>query len=390
MSLAGTRAGFDRAGRDRTAQDDPVERRVAIAAGGTAGHISVGLAIAEAYQQAFDSVSICFIGTPAGLEKRLVPSEGHPLEIVAGTPIAGESRPDKTRALWNLAVGVGQARRVLRRRRTRLLIGCGGYASAGALVAARSLGIRVAIQEANIVPGMANRLLSGLADRIYLGSRATVGSIGGKKVRVIGNPVRAEISRIGASKRQRARSDRETARVVVLGGSLGSRFLDQQAPKLIACIARLGMAIEVFHQTGDGPTAPVAAAYRAAGVPARVESFIANMAETYRWADFAITSAGALTLAELAACGLPALLIPLRDSAGDHQVANARDFAERTGGWWVTEDAWDPRALADRIASLLRGTENWQSASKRIRELATPDSARALIADCEELMSRQW
>jgi len=390
MSLAGTRGGLDLLGFDRAARRDPAERRVAIAAGGTAGHISVGLAIAEAYQQAFDRVSICFIGTPAGLEGRLVPSAGHPLEIVAGTPIAGESGFAKSRALWNLAVGVRQARRVLDRRRTRLLIGCGGYASAGALIAARSLGIRVAIQEANIVPGMANRLLSRLADRIYLGSRVAAASIGGAKVRVIGNPVRSEIARIGASKRQRARSERERARVVVMGGSLGSRFLNEQAPKLLERVATLGVPIEVLHQTGAGPTAPVTEAYRAAGIPAHVESFISNMADAYQWADFAITSAGALTLAELAACGLPALLIPLRNSAADHQVANAKAFAERTGGWWVTEAAWEPRALADRIASLLRGTENWQSASKRVRELATPDSARALVADCEELMSRQW
>jgi UDP-N-acetylglucosamine--N-acetylmuramyl-(pentapeptide) pyrophosphoryl-undecaprenol N-acetylglucosamine transferase len=384
------RGGFDCPGYDGAARDDPTERRLAIAAGGTAGHISVGLAIAEAYQQAFDGVSICFIGTPAGLERRLVPSAGHPLEIVAGTPLAGESGLGKSRALWNLAAGVRQARRILVRRRTRLLIGCGGYASAGALVAARSLGIRVAIQEANIVPGMANRLFSRLADRIYLGCEAAAGFIVGEKVRVTGNPVRSEIARIGVSKRRRTYTDREGARVVVMGGSLGSRFLNQQAPGLLERVANLGVAIDVLHQTGSDAPAPVAAAYKAAGISARVGTFISDMADAYQWADFAITSAGALTLAELAACGLPALLIPLRNSAGDHQVANAKAFAERAGGWWVSEEAWDPSALADRISCLLRGTENWQSASKRVREVATPDAARALIADCEELMSRQW
>jgi len=390
MSRAGTRGGFDSREFEAAARDEPVGRRLAIAAGGTAGHITVGLAIAEAYRQAFDDVSICFIGTPAGLEERLVPLAGYPLEIVAGTPVAGESGLGKSRAVWNLAAGARQARRILIRRRTRLLIGCGGYASAGALIGARSLRLRVAIQEANIVPGMANRLLSRLADRVYLGFEAAAGSIGGSKIRVTGNPVRSEISRTGASKRQRISADRECARVVVMGGSLGSRFLNQQAPKLLEAIANLGVAIDVRHQTGNEDPAPVAAAYRAAGISAHVEAFISDMADTYQWADFAITSAGALTLAELAACGLPALLIPLRNSAGDHQVANARAFAARTGGWWVTEEAWDPGPLAERIALLLRGTENWQSASKRMRELATPDAARALVADCEELMSGQW
>ena len=390
MSLAGTRGERDLAGSEGDSGGEPIERRLAIAAGGTAGHISVGLAIAEAYREAFDDVSICFIGTPAGLEERLVPSAGYPLEIIAGTPVAGESGLGKSRALWNLAAGVRQARRILARRRTRLMIGCGGYASAGAVVAARSLGLRVAIQEANVVPGMANRLLGGLADRVYLGFEVAAGSIGGKKVRVTGNPVRSEITRTGSSKRQRALTDAARARVVVLGGSLGSRFLNREAPELLKRIANLGVAIDVLHQTGNEEPAPIAAAYRAAGIPARVETFISDMAGTYQWADFAITSAGALTLAELAACGVPALLIPLRNSAGDHQVANAKAFADRTGGWWVAEAAWDSRSLADRISSLLRGTENWQSASKRVRELANPDAARALVADCEGLMSRQW
>jgi UDP-N-acetylglucosamine--N-acetylmuramyl-(pentapeptide) pyrophosphoryl-undecaprenol N-acetylglucosamine transferase len=390
MSLAGTRGGSDYPKYEGDASGARFERRLAIAAGGTAGHITVGLAIAEAYRQAFDDVSVCFIGTPAGLEERLVPSAGYPLEIVAGTPVAGESSLGKSRALWNLAAGARQARRVLVGRRTRLMIGCGGYASAGALFAARSLGLRVAIQEANIQPGMANRLLSRLANRVYLGFEAAAGSIGGSKARVTGNPIRSEIARTGASRRQRAHTDNEPARVIVMGGSLGSRFLNDQVPKLLERIVNLGVSIEVRHQTGIEESAPIAATYEAAGISAHVEAFISDMADTYQWADFAITSAGALTLAELAACGLPALLIPLRDAAADHQAANAKAFADRTGGWWVTEEDWDPIPLADRISSLLRGTENWQSASKRVRELANPDAARALIADCEELMSGQW
>jgi UDP-N-acetylglucosamine--N-acetylmuramyl-(pentapeptide) pyrophosphoryl-undecaprenol N-acetylglucosamine transferase len=390
MSRAGTRGGTEFPESKGGTRGERIGRRIAIAAGGTAGHITVGLAIAEAYREAFDDVSVHFIGTPPGLEVRLVPSAGYPLEIVAGTPVARESGLGKSKALWNLAAGARQARRVLARRCARLVIGCGGYASAGALVAARSLGLRVAIQESNIVPGMANRLLSGLANRVYLGFEAAAGSIGGSKVRVTGNPIRSEITRVGAGKRQRLHGDDERARVVVLGGSLGSPFLNDRVPKLLERIAQLGVAIEVRHQTGDEEPAPVAATYARAGIPARVESFISNMADTYQWADFAISSAGALTLAELAACGLPALLIPLRAAAANHQVANAKAFAEQTGGWWVTEAAWDPNPLADRVASLLRGSENLRSASKRVREFANPDAARALVADCEELMSGQW
>ena len=321
---------------------------------------------------------------------RLVPAAGYPLEIVPGTPVAGESALGKMRALGNLATGAARARRVLVRRHIRLVIGCGGYASAGVLLAARSLGLRVAIHEANIIPGMTNRLLGRLAHRTYVGFDAAAESIGGGQVRVTGNPVRSEIAEAGAHARSLSSSADEKARVVVLGGSLGSRFLNREAPRLLERVASRGIAVEVRHQTGNEDPDRIVGIYAAAGIPARVESFITDMADTYRWADFAISSAGALTLAELAACGLPALLIPLRGSAGDHQVANAKAFADATGGWWVSEEAWDRDPLAERISSLLRGIENWESASKRVRELANPNAARALVADCEELMSGQW
>jgi UDP-N-acetylglucosamine--N-acetylmuramyl-(pentapeptide) pyrophosphoryl-undecaprenol N-acetylglucosamine transferase len=390
MSLAGARDGFDSPNsRDRVA-GQRAPRRIAIAAGGTGGHITAGLAIAEAYQKAFADVSVCFIGTACGLESRLVPSANHPLEIVTGTPVAGESLLGKTWAVWNMAAGAAQARQVLLRLRSKLVIGFGGYASAGVLLAARSMGLRVAIQESNIVPGMANRLLSRLADRTYLGFDAARRSIHGGKVRVTGNPIRSEISEVAARRSPRRDSWDGPSRVIVLGGSLGSRFLNREAPVLLNRIARLGVALEVRHQTGESDSATVTQAYRNAGIPASVDSFISDIADTYQWADFAITSAGALTLAELAASGIPALLIPLKGSAGDHQIANAKSFAASTGGWWVSEGAWDSSVLAERIASLLRGVEEWESASKRVREFATPDAARVLVADCEELMSGRW
>jgi UDP-N-acetylglucosamine--N-acetylmuramyl-(pentapeptide) pyrophosphoryl-undecaprenol N-acetylglucosamine transferase len=390
MSLAGARDEFDSPSSRNGVASRLAPRRLTIAAGGTGGHITAGLAIAEAYQEAFADVSVCFIGTACGLESRLVPSAGYPLEIVTGTPVAGESLLGKTRAVWNMAAGAAQARRVLIRRRSKLVIGFGGYASAGVLLAARSMGLRVAIQEANVVPGMANRLLGRLADRTYVGFGDARSAMRGGTVRVTGNPIRSEISEIAARKPARRDSWDAPSRVIVLGGSLGSRFLNREAPALLDRVAGLGVALEVRHQTGESDPAPVARVYRNAGISASVESFISDIAATYQWADFAITSAGALTLAELSASGIPALLIPLKGSARDHQVANAKSFAASTGGWWVSEDAWDSGPLAERIASLLRGVEEWESASKRVREFATPDAARALVADCEELMSGRW
>jgi UDP-N-acetylglucosamine--N-acetylmuramyl-(pentapeptide) pyrophosphoryl-undecaprenol N-acetylglucosamine transferase len=388
MQTAGTRGEDDFSKIEDSTRREAIPRRIAIAAGGSAGHITVGLAIAEAYQEAFDDVSVCFIGTPSGLEAQLVPAAGYPLEIIAGSPLARESGLGKSKALWNVAVGARQARERLADKKIQLVIGCGGYASAGTLVAARSLGTRVAIHEANVAPGIANRLLGRLADRVYLGFESAAKSFRSSKTFVTGNPIRSEIARAGAG--MRSRSGNQPARVVIMGGSLGSRFLNREAPKMLECVANLGAPIEVLHQAGNEDPSPIAAAYKTAGISARVATFIPDMADVYRWADFAITSAGAMTLAELAACGLPALLIPLREAAADHQAANAKTYADWTGGWWVTEAAWDADSLADRVAAMLRGTENLQSASKRIRELAIPNAARAVVDGCEELMSGQW
>lgn len=355
--------------------------------------MTAGLAVAEAYRSEFDDVSVCFIGTEQGLEGRLIPAAGHDLQLVAGTPLAGESLPGKLRAIWNMAVGAVQARRILARSGAKLVIGFGGYASSGTLLAARSLGLRIAIHESNVVLGLTNRLLGRLADRTYLGFAST--APGHALARVTGNPVRCEIASVTSDRTPRSDGARgadaeRPARVAVLGGSLGSKFLNERAAELLGRVAQLGAEVEVRHQAGDLDLEPIRRAYADADVAADVVPFISDMAEVYRWADFAVTSAGALTLAELAASGLPALLIPLRGSAGDHQVANARAFADATGGWWIEEQDWDADALAPRVASLLLGVEEWESASKRVRELATPGAARAVVQDCEELMAGQW
>jgi UDP-N-acetylglucosamine--N-acetylmuramyl-(pentapeptide) pyrophosphoryl-undecaprenol N-acetylglucosamine transferase len=389
MSLAGRTQGYDSHGEPPAARrhERPV-RRIAIAAGGTAGHVTAGLAVAEAYRAEFDDVSVCFIGTEQGLESRMIPDAGHELELVAGTPLAGETFGGKLKAVWNMGVGAVQARRVLSRSGARLVIGFGGYASSGALLAARSLGLRIAIHESNVVLGMTNRLLGRLADRTYLGFESTARE--NSEARVTGNPVRGEITECAARKAERSADWDRPARVAVLGGSLGSKFLNARAADLLGRVAELGAGVEVRHQAGDVDLDSIRRTYAQAGVTANVTPFISDMGEVYRWADFAVTSAGALTLAELAASGLPALLIPLRGSAGDHQVANARAFAGATGGWWVAEQDWDAETLAPRVASLLLGVEEWESASKRVRELATPGAARAMVQDCEELMSGQW
>jgi UDP-N-acetylglucosamine--N-acetylmuramyl-(pentapeptide) pyrophosphoryl-undecaprenol N-acetylglucosamine transferase len=361
------------------------QRRIAIAAGGTAGHVYPALATADAYRETFPDTEILFIGSPNGLESRLVPTRGYDLEIIRGAPLVGEGAGGKIRALASLAIGTVEARRLLKARRIRFVIGFGGYASAGALIAARSLGLRTAIHEANVVPGLANRWLGRLADRVYLAFGETKPKFPESRALVTGNPVRREIVSVREKRRQSPARPGARARILVTGGSGGSDFLNRNAPVLIRKIADQGFTVEARHQAGLFPLEPIRSAYRDAGLATPVASYIDDMTEAYVWADFVIACAGSQTLSELSVCGLPYLLVPLSGAAADHQIDNAAVFAEAGGGWWVRQEKWDVDSLASRAAALLHAAP--AALPSTPRELL---AAEKLIADCEAIMRGFW
>jgi UDP-N-acetylglucosamine--N-acetylmuramyl-(pentapeptide) pyrophosphoryl-undecaprenol N-acetylglucosamine transferase len=257
-----------------------------------------------------------------------------------------------------------------------------GYASAGALLAARSLGLPSAIHEANAVPGLANRFLSRLVDRVYLGFSKANGSAA--RGRYTGVPVRPEFARDAAP---RAPDAEHASRILVVGGSQGSRFLNAEAPGLLRALRERGVSVEVEHQTGDHDPAPVRAAYRSAGVEAQVEPFLFDMPAAYARAHFVVACPGAATLAELSACGVPSLLVPRDDVAADHQTANAIAYCEQTKASWSTEAAWDAQTLAGSVAALLRDPAAFAAAASAARGFGTRGAASALVDDCEQMLA---
>ncbi|MEO8606134.1 MAG: UDP-N-acetylglucosamine--N-acetylmuramyl-(pentapeptide) pyrophosphoryl-undecaprenol N-acetylglucosamine transferase, partial [bacterium] len=250
-------------------------------------------------------------------------------------------------------------------------IGSGGYVSAAPLLAARRLGLATAIIEPNVAPGLTNRLLGRLVDRIYLGSAAARARFAPARTLVTGVPIRPGLP---GSRGPRMNGP---IRALVTGGSGGSAFLNRAAPALLAALRdRLG-ALDVHHQSGSGDAAAIAEAYRQAGLAARVEPFIADMAAAYAWADVAVAAAGAVTLAELAAVSLPALVVPLSTAADDHQTANARAFAAAAHGQWTSERDWDVDALS-----------GWLAHAACAAPPATVDAARAIVDDCERELEK--
>jgi UDP-N-acetylglucosamine--N-acetylmuramyl-(pentapeptide) pyrophosphoryl-undecaprenol N-acetylglucosamine transferase len=358
---------------------------VALATGGTAGHVTPALAVAAAYRALRPDADVCFLGSVAGFEQRLLVGERQQCETLPAAPWYGVSRRGRLRAVQQLLNGIVQARRVLTAQRIELVVGFGGYASAGAVLAARSLGIATALHEANAVPGLANRLLGRVADRIFLGFADAGAHFAAPRSRHTGTPIRAELSALGEHRHGAPGADR--AHLLVCGGSLGSTFLNRHGPELAAALRERGVALAVRHQGGNEPLEPIRAAYGAAGVGADVEDYFDDVGAAYRWADIVVTCAGAATLAELAVAGVPALLVPLARASDDHQADNAAAWAAQTGAPWVRETGWCTEAVAVQLSALLRDADAWRVLAARTRAVALPEAAATVVRECELLLT---
>ena len=339
------------------------------------------------YRSVFGA-DVYFIGCQGGFETQLVPAMGFALEIIPGKPYARQSLAGKIRSVLTLATGTLAARRLLKQRQTDLVVGVGGYASVGSILAARLLGIPSVIHEANVFPGLANRLISSLTGRVFVGWAQARPFFRSSKTVVTGNPVRPDIT---ARSRDSAAGEVPAGhrKILVTGGSLGSPFLNQRIPDLLARVRDLGIPIAVRHQSGEIEGHGLKREYERLGIPARVETFIDDMPEAYSDAEFAIATAGALTLAELAVFGVPALLIPLQSAAADHQIANAKAYAEHTGITWVSEQGWDAERLAQQLAALLSDATTLSAQAVQLRKIANPDAARAVVEHCEAYLNHR-
>jgi UDP-N-acetylglucosamine--N-acetylmuramyl-(pentapeptide) pyrophosphoryl-undecaprenol N-acetylglucosamine transferase len=361
----------------------PASRCIALATGGTAGHLSPALAVAAAYRARDPQARVLVTGNASGFAARLVEAHGYRLEAVPAAPFYRVRPTARLRAASQLLAGVRHARRVLTRERVQLVVGFGGYTSAGVVLAARSLGLVSAVHESNAAPGLSNRLLGRIVDRICLGELAAGTAFAPQRARVTGTPLRAEIARLAAEPRQPPRPGH--LRMLVCGGSEGSPFLNHHAPELVRALRGRPLVVEVRHQSGREDAALVGARYVALGIDATVTAYLDDIAAAYRWADAVVTTAGAATLTELAAAGLPALLVPLGGAAADHQAANAAAFAAATGSAWMRESQWSAEQAAARLTTL--HAEAWSAVAARSRALVRLDAADAIVAECEALLA---
>ncbi len=317
--------------------------KVLVMAGGTGGHVIPALSVAEVLRER--RCEVVWLGTERGIEARLVPAAGFPMEWLEVAGLRGKGVISWVGAPYRVLSAIVQALAVIRRRQPDVVLGMGGFAAGPGGIAAWLTRRPLVIHEQNAVPGLTNRILSHLANAVaeaFPGSfRASVGAV------TIGNPVRPQIVDAGVAKTE----PRIPRHLLVFGGSQGAQVLNHVVPAALALLTP-SQRPAVLHQCGRGRKAETEARYGGLGIEADVREFIDDMAASFHWADLAVTRSGALTVAELAAAALPAVLVPFPAAVDDHQTENARYLVRRGAAALIPEKDLTPAGLAETITEL--------------------------------------
>ena len=353
-------------------------RKVALVmAGGTGGHVFPALATARVLKhRGFDVV---WLGTERGIEARLVPAAGIPVEWLSVGGLRGKGIATLLAAPVRLGIAIAQAMRAIRKHQPRVVLGAGGFASGPGGIAAWLLRRPLVVHEQNAVAGLTNRVLARLATRVLEGFPGSFGR--GIRAERVGNPVRPEIVAIAPPERRYAGREGR-ARLLVFGGSQGAARLNAVLPAALGELPA-DLRPDVLHQTGSHNFEETVQAYRTRGIDADVRPFIDDMASAYGWADLAVCRSGALTVAELAAAGLPAVLVPFPAAVDDHQTRNA-EYALRAGAArLLPESELTPISLAATLRELLeQGRPAFERMAQAARGTAIVDADVRLADAC--------
>lgn len=349
-------------------------KRIVIMAGGTGGHIFPALAVAQFLQTQGWQVS--WLGTKAGLESRVIPENGIEIDWLSVSGVRGKGLFSKVTAVFKLAKSCLEARKILKRRKPDVVLGMGGFVAAPGGLMARMLKIPLIIHEQNRVVGTTNRLLAKIATKVLQGFPNSFD----KKFNAIctGNPLRKSF--VDAVKQVNSNTN-ETLRILIVGGSQGAKALNENVPNAIALLKN---AVQVRHQTGVAMQADVAAQYENLKLDAQASAFIDDMAEAYLWADLIICRAGAMTVSEVAAMGIPAIFIPLPNAIDDHQTANAKYLTEAGAAILIKQNELTAENLAQQIELLRKNLSERRAIAQSLAYLnATQTVAEIIVAEAK-------
>lgn len=359
---------------------------VVIAAGGTGGHLFPAIALASELRRREEKSTIVFFGTGRELERRVLAREGFTLECIAARGVVGQAWWKAVKALCLVPVGVWQALHLLRKWQAALVIGIGGYTTPPVVVAAWLLRIPRVLLEPNAYPGLANRVLGPLATCVFLSFEAARTSFPRSRVVVTGTPIRRAFS---AGDQPRPVASAPTRTLLVFGGSQGAQALNTAMIAAIPELMQTARPFRVIHQTGQADLERVRAAYDQAGFPADVTPFLDEMPETLRRADLVISRAGAVTIAELTACGKPAILVPFPHATHCHQDTNAAVMEAAGAARVIPQQQLTGSRLSEEVAALLRDGDRLREMGKRSAALASSHSAERIVDECYRVVKQR-
>ncbi len=361
---------------------------IVIAAGGTGGHLYPAIAVAREFLQRDPSTRILFVGTTRGIEGKVLAHEGFTLQCIAANPLMGKRPGEMLKALFTLPTSVWQSLSILKAQGADLVFGVGGYTSPAMLLAAFLRRIPGVILEPNAFPGMANKAVAPIVQRIFLAFESTVQFFDRRKTRVVGTPVRQAF--LEAEEPDAGRVAVSTARhLLIFGGSQGAKAINSAVIEALPLLGAMKERLTITHQTGEADHARVASAYGMAEIAAQVVPFLYDMPTALRAADLVVSRSGAMTIAELTVCGKPAILIPLPTAIYNHQLRNAEMMVQAGGAVLVPQAELTGPGLARAITDILCEPQRLQVMSRHSWDMRRSDAAQTIVRECYDVIRRR-
>ncbi len=357
--------------------------KVLIAGGGTGGHLFPGIALAEEVVTRHHANEVVFVGTDRGLEARVVPKEGYPLEIIRAQGLKGKRLGALLAGLfYYLPLAFIESFRILARHKPDVVVGVGGYASGPVVMAAWILGIPTAIQEQNALPGLTNRILGKVVKKVFTSFEEARRFFPERKVSLIGNPIRRKLM----DNYLRSHVAHERFNVLVFGGSLGAKGVNTRMLEALDFLGDLKDQFHFVHQTGKNDLETVRQGYAQKGFSADVLEFIDDMSAAYARADLVVCRAGATTLAELTVCKKASILIPFPFATDNHQEVNARALVDAGAALMFREAELTGAKLAEHLRTFKNDPQKLRQMEKKAGLLGRPEAAKELADTLVELM----
>ena len=347
-----------------------------VMAGGTGGHVFPGLAVADKLKAQGWQVS--WLGTKDRMEAQLVPEHGYEIDFIDIAGVRGNGLKRLLMAPFRVIKSIIQARTVLKKRNVSLVLGMGGFASGPGGIASWTMGIPVILHEQNAAAGLTNRILSCFSKKVLMGFS---GAFKGEKAVLVGNPVRKQLLTLPE---KNISPENAALKVLVIGGSLGAQVLNKLLPKVLSRFDN--SQFKVLHQSGQGHEQNLKLAYQQLNLEVDVQVFIRDMDAAYNWADLVICRAGALTVAEIAVVGLPAIFVPLPHAVDDHQTKNAQDLLKKEAAVLIPQNELNEDKLSDYLQTFSQNRALLEKMSKNSKKAAIIDATERVVSICNQFV----